>query len=230
MLYPPSLGREFDVSSDVELCSELTSATQPDVLPTLSDRDVEGMECVESYLRQARKRPSRRKTNRRCKKFRYISTRDSSSVHRKLITMAAAPQQPLPLGVVRTSSKEMPSSPHCGCSDGSRLTRTRSFRRLKHSRRGEEEDPLFCCFSDTSVALDLDTPPVSAKGNHMEWVESMFETAPLTIEEELMCEDTLLNESELSESTSDRWDYFCIACCTVLYCDPLPKFTLATCH
>lgn len=165
-----SLG--FEVVSDVEGCSELASATQLDLLPTLSDRG-EGMEGVESHYRQARKRPSRRKTNRKSKKFRCMNS----------VSMATS-QPPFPLGMVRTSSKETPTY-----GEGSRLLRTRSLRRTKHQRSEEY-------LSDTSVALDLDTPTFI----HMEGVE----TTPPAVESARVYDDTLPIESELSDSTSDR--------------------------
>lgn len=60
--------------SETELCSELASATQLDLLPTLSDREL-GQECMEGLemaQRRARKRPSRRKPTRRTKKQRSV--------------------------------------------------------------------------------------------------------------------------------------------------------------
>lgn len=195
-----SLG--FDVVSDGEGCSELPPTTHLDLLPTLSDRG-DGMEGVESHYRQARKRPSRRKTNHRAKKFRYVNSRDTSFVkaHGNPVSMAT-PQQPLPLGVVRTSSKE---TSHGGAGSESGLLRTRSMRQAKYSqKRSQEEDPLSCCLSDTSVGLDLDTPTSlymgRGGGHHMEGVE----TTHHTMEAALICDDTVPVESELSESTSDR--------------------------
>ena len=203
---------EVEVLSDLELFSEMTSAIQ---LPMLSDQGVEGMEGVESYHRQARKRPSRRKTNRRSKKVRYISTRDVPSatrMHKAVVTMATV--QPLPLGVARTSSRETPGSPHGGgvaWKEGGdtehMLSRARSFRRGKRSQQNLDDDPLQCCFSDTSVVLERDTSPVLALGSSPEEGD-MFETTPPAMEDleaypELMCDDTL--QSELSETTSDRY-------------------------
>lgn len=187
---PPSLG--FEVMSDAEGCSELASTAQLDVLPTLSDRG-EGMEeMMASHYRHARKRPSRRKTNRRSKKFRYISTRDTSFV--KAGSNGVTPQQP-----IQHLSRECGGD---GMADGSRLQRSRSLRRLKRSQqRSQEEDPLLYCLSDTSVALDLDTPTLVYGGHHqMEGVE----TTPPDMDTTLMSDDTLVNESELSETTSDR--------------------------
>ncbi len=222
---PVSPQLSMDVLSDVDLYSEMTSATQLDLLPMLSDQDVEG---AEPYFRHTRKRPSRRKTNRRSKKFRYISTRDppmSNSV-RPSVGMVTAQQQPLPaLDLVRTSSKEACGSPRGGQGDAtpsSRLTRARSFRRAKRGQQHHHDDDL-CCFSDTSVVLDADNsssfsrdtpligrsscdiPSISRyEGLEMEdGEEDMFETTPPAMEEG-GGDDALLMESELSESTSDR--------------------------
>lgn len=172
----------FDVVSDGEGCSELPSATHLDLLPTLSDRG-DGMEGVECHYRHARKRPARRKTNRKAKKFRYINSRDASfgKAHGNSVSMAT-PQQPLPLG---------------GAGSGSGVLRTR---RAKHSRSQKEEDPLSCCLSDTSVGLDLDT---SGRGGHHNNMEGVETTHP-TMEAARICDDTVPVESELSESTSDR--------------------------
>ena len=186
-------GRE--VLTDQELFTEMVSAMP---LPTLSDRELEGMEGVESYQRQARKRPSRRKFSRRSKKFRYISSRDalpSSRTHRGGV------------GVVRTSSKETPCSP--GVKDNgnkSTISRTRSLRRLRQGHH--DDDPLQCCFSDTSVVLEQDTPTFQLGGvaqgmeSEEEGVECRFGDTPPGIEETDMEQDTL--QSELSETTSDR--------------------------
>lgn len=198
------LHRELDVLSDLELFSEMNLATQ---LPALSDRDLEGMEGVESHHRHGRKRPSRRKTNRKAKKFRYTSSRDGISASRVHKVVTAGTMQPLPVGVARTSSRETPSSPHGGgvvTKESGDITpvlsRARSFRRGKR----QDDDPLQCCFSDTSVVLDQETSPVLA--HDMEEEEGdMFETTPPAMEElytEQTCDDTL--PSELSETTSDR--------------------------
>ena len=174
----------LEVLSDVDL--EMTSTTQLDVLPTLSDNG-EGME---THYRYARKRPARRKSNRRTKRFRCISTRDSS--HGNTAAMAT----PLPLGM----------APQPGESGGAwsmespGLLRARSLRRLK---RPQADDSLLCCFSDTSAVFDVDTPPV-VSNQTMEWVETTPPASTAAMGAELICEDTLPNESELSSTTSDR--------------------------
>ena len=214
----PLTNRGYDVLSDVDLYSEMTSTTHLDLLPMLSDQDMEG---VEPYFRHTRKRPSRRKTNRRAKKFRYISSRDPTSTSKTSVAMAT--QQPLPLGLVRTSSREACQG-HRDVTPSSRLARTRSFRRVKRSQQRYHDDDL-CCFSDTSVVLDTDTPPSLSRdliarssfdipsisiggatydGLDMEETD-MFETTPPAMEEGCVCDDALLAESELSESTSDRY-------------------------
>lgn len=174
----------FEVVSDGG-CSELTSATQQDLLPALDSR--EGMEA---HYRANRKRPSRRKTNRRAKKFRYINTSDRKSVSMDM---------PLPPGLGRVS--EVTSGVGVA-EEGPKLSRTCSLRRAKRSQqRSQEDDPLLCCFSDTSVVVDVDTPTFPCRSRH-HVVEEM-ETTPPAMELNLMCDDTLPNESELSESTSD---------------------------
>ena len=146
-----SLG--FEVLSDVEACSELASATHLDLLPTFSDGG-EGQE-VEPHYRYARKRPSRRKTNRRSKRSRYMYSSSSRlQRHSQPVTMAT----PLPPGITRSSS------------DGSRLMRTRSLRRAKRSQPIQEDDQL-SCFSDTSVVLDTDTPTF-VRGYHQQDMET----------------------------------------------------------
>lgn len=198
----PSLG--FEVVSDVEGCSELASTAQPDLLPTLSDRGEGAEEMVASHYRRARKRSSRRKNNRRSKKFHCISTRDTSFVRAGTNSVSVAtPQQPLELGnMARTLSQETLYYGGDSKLDGSRLVRTRSLRRVKRSQQQhQEEDPLLYCLSDTSVVLDLDTPTVAYSGHHqMEGVE----TTPPALDDSLMSDDTLVMESELSETTSDR--------------------------
>ena len=190
----------FDVVSDGEGCSELASATPLDLLPHLSDRG-EGMEGVESHYRHARKRLSKRKTNRRAKKSRYINTRDTSFVKAHGTSVSTAtPQQPLPVGVARTHSRG--SGEGVACPDNNGMLRTRSVRRTKNTRL--DEDPLAGCLSDTSV-LDMDTPTFlygPRGGNQMEGVETI--PHPNGMEAALMCGDTVPVESELSETTSDR--------------------------
>lgn len=222
-------GREAEVLSDLELFSELTSTTHLDLLPTLSDR--EGAEVgaeSHSHHRQARKRPSKRRTNRRSKRSRYTTTTNTRD------PWANRHSAPLPIvGVVRTSSRETPSSPHgvVGAAGRGGMSRVRSFRR---GRRGQEDDPLLCCFSDTSVVLDLDTPSMVATDNQdmeelEEEVENMLEATPPALEEEgtfsmqHMCDDPLPNESDLSSSTSDRYvsrievSYFTPPCFSLFY-------------
>lgn len=189
----------FDVVSDGEGCSELASVTHLNLLPTLSDRG-EGMEGVESHYRHSRKRLSKRKTNRRAKKSRYINTRDTSFVkaHETSVSVATS-QQPLPLGVVRTRSH---GGEGVACTDNNGMFRTRSFRRTKHTHL--DEDPLAGCLSDTSV-LDMDTPTFlygPRGGNQMEGVETT--PHPSSVEGTLMNGDMMPVESELSETTSDR--------------------------
>lgn len=203
-----SLGRDMEVLSDVDLGSELASATQLDLLPTLSDKDMEGVELSSRY---ARKRPSRRKTNRRSKKFHYIGAKDSCAS--KVSSQPSVSTATL-TAMTRTSSRETPSSPHRargqGSVDSPRLSRTRSLRRLRQQRckASQEDDPFLCFLSDTSVVPDIDTPtPITVvKGNHdMDGVEIVFEALPPAMEVQQMCDDALPNESELSESTSDRY-------------------------
>lgn len=176
----------FEVLSDVDL--EMTSATHLDVLPTLSDCG-EGME---THYRYARKRPSRRKSNRRTKRFRCISTRDSSHGN------AAAMATPHPLDMAPQPGE----SGGVWSMESPGLLRARSLRRLKCP---QEDDSLLCYFSDTSAVFDMDTPPAVSKGNHaMEWVETAPPASTAAMGAELICEDTLPNESELSSTTSDR--------------------------
>jgi hypothetical protein len=177
-----SLG--FEVVSDGEGCSELASTTHLDLLPTLSDRG-EGMEGVESHYRQARKRLSKRKMNRKAKKFRRINT---SFIKASSVSTAT----PHPLGVACTSHDDMV------CSDG--VLKTRLLRRAKRSQKqGLDDDHLL---SDTSVALDVDTPTSfygAGRGGHQ-----MEVTTTPTLEPYLY-DDILPAESELSETTtSDR--------------------------
>lgn len=174
----------FEVLSDLDL--EMASGTQLDVLPTLSD-NAEGMEA---HYRYARKRPSRRKSNRRTKRFRCISTRDSS--HGNTAAMAT----PHPLGMAPQPSE----SGGAWSVESPRVLQARSVRKLK---RPQADDSLLCCFSDTSAVFDVDTPPV-VSNQTMEWVETTPPASTAVMGAELICEDTLPNESELSSTTSDR--------------------------
>jgi len=202
--------------SDTELCSELTSATQLDLLPTLSDREM-GQECMEGLdvaQRRARKRPSRRKPCRKTKKQRSVTVvrgigpdRASSPKVAKGTSVSAlpSPHHPLiPPNVVRTSSKDAPPtlSPSAD-SLTKRLSRVRSFRRTRRSKA--EEDPLFYFLSDTSVAPEADVP-VQSSGymlNHdMEWAEPYYEVPSQEVEEEM--EENPPNESDFTETTTDR--------------------------
>ena len=203
--------RDFEVLSDVELCSEMASATHLELLPTLSDREME----IEPCHRHARKRPSKRKTTRRTKKFRYmINTWEGAIPETHRHPTSSSAQQSLSVNFVRTSSKDTPTSPlsHHEHStrfppSGGQLTRNRSFRRVKRSQLKQEEDLLLCFLSDTSTVLDVDNSPAVSmvgRGNHdMEGVESIFPARPTAVTSE---EKILPNESDLSETTtSDRY-------------------------
>ena len=183
--------RDFEVSSDLEVCSEMASATQLDLLPTLSDKEMEG---VESCQRHARKRPAKRKTNRRTKKFRSINSRGitgETSVPKapKYLSSGASSAQQL---LFIKTARDTPTSPH-------RSMRGRSCRRgkLNGRIRHEEEDSFL---SDTSV-LDI----MELQGKDVDEVESMFETTPPVMESEQMGNEVLVIESDLSETTSDRY-------------------------
>ena len=201
--------------SETELCSELTSATQLDLLPMLSDREM-GQECMEGLdiaQRRARKRPSRRKACRKTKKQRSVTVVPGNSIDRasspkvvKGTSSSTFPAAYCPLvpNIVRTSSKDAPPSlSPTADSVTTRLSRVRSFRRTRRSK--VEEDPLFCFLSDTSVAPETDGPVQSSVYllNHdMEWAEPYYEATPQEVEEEM--EENLLNESDFTETTTDR--------------------------
>ncbi len=202
--------------SETELCSELASATQLDLLPTLSDREL-GQECVnelEMAQRRARKRPSRRKPTRKTKKQRSVfiipGVSHDRSVSPKvtrgfLSSSVPSLHHPLAQNFVRTSSKENPSTVMSSAVSeniSKRFSRARSFRRTRRSK--VEEDPLFCFLSDTSVAPDADGPslPGSLTNSHdMEWVEPYSKATPHEVEEEEM-EEVMPNESDFTDSTS----------------------------
>lgn len=203
-----------EVLSETELCSELASATQLDLLPTLSDREI-GEEGMDGVQRRARKRPSRRKLTRRTKKQRSGTSgvacdhTISPKAHRAVFpSVSPATQHPLAQNFVRTSSKEGPPpiSPAGGESVSRRLSRAQSFRRSKKSKP-TEEDPLFCFLSDTSVAPDVEPPSAmgtcSKASQDMEWVEPYYETTPQERDCEEM-EENIPNESDLTETTTDR--------------------------
>ena len=197
--------------SETELCSELTSATQLDLLPTLSDRELgqESMEGLEMAQRRARKRPSRRKPTRRTKKQRSVvvvcDRASSPKVHRGMAASSLPSiHHPLAQNFVRTSSKEFPhavSPSAAGDSFSKRISRARSFRRTRRCK--PEDDPLFCFLSDTSIAPDMDGPSLSGSFKDMEWVEPYYEATPHEVEEEEM-EENMPNESDLTETTTDR--------------------------
>ena len=212
------MGDLEEVLSETELCSELASATPLD-LPTLNSREIgeeamEGLECVQ---RRAHKRPSRRKTTRRTKKQRSLVVTPSGGpecaispkCHRTpaLSICPSSNSHSLSQNFVMLSSKEGPPpvTPSPATEAISRrVSRARSFHRSKHSKL-MEEDPLFCFLSDTSVAPDMDpptTPGSFPKPSHeMEWVEPYYEATPRNNE----MEETLPNESDLTETTTDRY-------------------------
>ena len=207
-----------EVLSETELCSELTSATQLDLLPSLSNREIgeEEMEGLDAVQRRARKRPSKRKPTRRTKKQRSLMMAFGGSyggavspkTHRTpfLALHPSSNTHTLSQNFLRISSKESPfPTPSSPGGEGvtRRISRARSFRRPKHSKP-VEEDPLFFSLSDTSVAPDVDPP--SAIGSwpranqEMERMESCYEAKHSNEE----MEETLPNESDFTETTTDR--------------------------
>lgn len=203
----PHVVRDFEVLSDVELCSELACPSHLDLLPTLSDRDMEGLEISH---KQRRKRPSKRRNNhRRTKKLRYstITTPASCSktqwVASSLATTSSSAtalssqQQPLPLPVVIPAKDIITPTIH--------PRRSRSFRRGKCYRNQVLEDGFL---SDTSVAYDpaTETGGSYGKANHqeMEWVGLDDKATPPAQEEREELATGPAIESELSETTSDR--------------------------
>ncbi len=151
-----------------------------DVLPSLSDRE-------SGRLKQSRKRPSRRKPNKRMKKSRHsLNSRDGTTLSKH-----GASPHPLCVSFVRQTNKDP------------QFSRAKSFRRPRRSKSQQEDDPLLCCFSDTSVFCDVDefgsermdddfdlTPPMELCVGGVRDVEGV---------------EGALNDSDLSESTtSDR--------------------------
>ncbi len=207
----PSLLQELEVSSDLDMFSEMASGTQVELLPTLSDKDMEEMEGIEMCHRYSRKRPSKRKVNRRTKKFRYLNARDANcSKHLKnppgpsSSLGGVASQQPLGVNFVRSSYKDTPGAPPInptlmtGSPQTPPLSCTRSFRRSKRPQNYQDEE-LLRYLSDASI---LDTDTAHCTKLDVDEAEPMFETPPTSVNSERM---VLPVDSELSETTSDRY-------------------------
>ncbi len=154
-----------------------------DILPSLSDRDA-GFGC---RAKQTRKRSSRRKPNKRTKKCRYSLNNDISSIPKH-----GSPQQPLYISFVRPT----PEDPQ--------FSRTRSFRRSRHSKLLPKDDPLLCIFSDTSVAYDIEGC------DSAERMDDGFNPTPpgaqcVGVMDGVECVEGELHDSDLSTSSnSDR--------------------------
>lgn len=171
---PDSMVTDMDINS---------LAGNFNTLPTLSDK------TGYQLNRHSRKRASRRKPNKRTKKSRYaLNNRDGAAVSKH----HSLPQQPLYVSFVLPTSVDP------------QFSRSRSFRRPRRQRSQPEDDPLLCCFSDTSVMCDVD-------GSVGEKMDDGWELTPpraaqcvggVRVMESCEAVDGALNDSDLTESTS----------------------------
>lgn len=192
-----------DVDHDVYY-EQAFATTQHDLLPTLSDKEMETIESAVHDCRQRRKRVSKRKPNRKAKRIKS-SANPSSSFNSQTKggknSVGFQPTLPLSISFTRSSSKEHPTT----------LRRAKSFRKPKRSKPAE--DPLLGFFSDTSAVCEMDM--------HQEYernVDDMFDCTPptegddcasgsgFTESSDMFDQGMFTNESDLTESTTtDRY-------------------------
>ena len=211
-----------DNMSDVESYAELQLAAQLNevLLPTVDHHkkgedgggrrlELEAMDCEQ---RRRRKRPSRKRPNRRTKKMRMHHYSEGSTCG-----MLKQSVQPLSKNFIGGSLVDAAKDKDLAERE-ERLRRNRSFKRLRRQIRPESRDPMLCILSDTSAICEADqergsnsrdgeiddlfdiTPPADGIlpiGIMMEGLGSIGGPS-VSLEE-------LPNDSDLSETTSDRY-------------------------
>ena len=168
--------------SEVEL---VTSATYLDILPT----DRESLD-----RRQSRKRASRRRPNKKVKKMKSSSCHGSMHCHGYGKAKRSHPADSVQCGPL---SRKSPKS--CSTSAGS--TPVRVYSPAKRMMELDEEDTVYL-FSDASATCEIE---MLQDGG----ADDMFDCTPPTSDPVSTGysyhNDLSGNESELSESTTDRW-------------------------
>ena len=192
-------------TSDVDLCSEQAFATQHDLLPTLSDKEMETIELAVHDRRQGRKRAAKRRPNRKAKRIKsasnYCTSFNSQTKGARNSSVGFQPP-PLTVSFTRCSSKEHPTP----------LRRAKSFRRPRRSK--PVEDPLLGYFSDTSAVCEMDVHQ-----DHDWNTDDMIDYTPPAEGDDCVVgngfdQGVLTNESDLTESTTtDRCVCVCVCVC-----------------
>ena len=201
--------------SDVEAYSELPSATQLDfLLPTLEHQDEDGrrLEAMDCEQRRRRKRPSRKKPNRRTKKIRLHHHVDNSTANAG--ASRSINVHPLSSNFIYPTVTDLGKDRDVVVAGGGgQLRRVRSFRRSKRQSRSEHNDPMLCILSDTSAMCEFEQERGMADDDFFDATPPAEGIPPIgMIMEGLGCIggpsvslEELPNESDLTETTSDRY-------------------------
>ena len=176
----------------VDLLSELTSATNLDILPGERDAPLN--------RRQGRKRSTRRKPNKKTKKLKSSYTTMWNHGHTSTCTHIGHGK-----AVKRSTLSQLRFNPLAPGKDGYPHTHTlaSSSQPPAHSQRRMDldEDSMSCFLSDTSAMCEMEML--------QDGEDDMFDCTPPADPSDsgYACHDVDLsgNESELSESTTDRY-------------------------